>query len=115
MARPAFLIVIWFRNPANDSSFSDPPVIINNQSVVNITRTENKTLNCEVQGNPRPGFIWINDSSGHVVSYESVLEFINAEDFDTGSYSCNVTSPLGFDSSTIVIRVTSKFDLHHVF
>ena len=115
MARPALLIVVWFRNPPNDSSFSDPPVIINNQSVVSITRAENKTLNFEVQGNPRPNFIWINESSGYVLSNESVLELINAKDSDTGGYSCNVTSPLGSDSYTILIRVTSKFDLHHVF
>ena len=80
------------------------------------------TLPCTSRGSPPDTFTWRKDN-GPVLQSTSIttLNHTNAMavfrvDYsidsvttsDSGTYTCNVTNPIGSDSATITVNVTSK-------
>ena len=80
------------------------------------------TLSCTSQGSPPDTFTWRKDNSTVLQSTTTPVNYNNnnsavfrADYFidsvtisDSGTYTCTVTNPIGNDSATITVTVTSK-------
>ena len=84
------------------------------------------TLSCTSRGSPPDTFIWRNDngtvlqSTTTPVTYNNNNAVFHADYFidtsvtisDSGTYTCTVTNPIGSDSATITVIVTSKLRIN---
>ena len=83
-------------------------------------------LSCTSRGSPPDTFTWRKDNDPTVlqstsitaVDYTSTSAVFRADysinsitTSDSGTYTCNVTNPIGSDSGTITVVVNSKFNL----
>ena len=82
------------------------------------------TLSCTSRGSPPDTFTWRKDNDLTVIQSNSItaLDYTRTSavfraDYsidsvttsDIGTYTCNVTNPIGSNSATITIDVISKF------
>ena len=96
-------------------------------STVIVTVNSSLTLSCTSRGSPPDTFTWMKDGNQTVlqstsitaVDYTSTSAVFRADysidsvtASDNGTYTCNVTNPIGNDSATITVIVISKFLIH---
>ena len=80
------------------------------------------TLSCTSRGSPPDTFTWRKDNGSVLQSTTIPVTYTNTSavfraDYsidnvttsDSGTYTCNVTNPIGSDSATITVVVASKF------
>ena len=91
-------------------------------SIVTINVGDPLTLSCTSQGSPPDTFTWRKDNGPLIqstnitaVDYNSTSAVFRANYFiasvttsDSGTYTCNVTNPIGSDSATITVVVIGK-------
>ena len=90
-------------------------------SPVTVTIGSSLTLSCFSKGSPPDTFTWRKDNDPTVLQSTSItaVDYISAvfrADYsidsvttsDRGTYTCNVTNPIGSDSTTITIVVIGK-------
>ena len=78
-------------------------------------------LSCTSRGSPPDTFTWRKDNGPVLQSTTTPVTYNNNSavfraDYsidsvttsDSGTYTCNVTNPIGSDSTTITVKVTSK-------
>ena len=106
------------------SLYTAAPVIDTpSSSTVTVTISSSLTLSCTSQGSPPDTFTWrkhnnptvLQSTSITAVDYTSTrAEFCadysiaSVTTSDSGTYTCTVTNPIGSDSATITVVVTSK-------
>ena len=86
------------------------------------------TLSCTSRGSPPDTFIWRKDnvpvlqSTTTLVTYNANSAVFRADysisrvtTSDNGTYTCNVTNPIGSDTATITVIVTGKSLIHKVY
>ena len=90
---------------------------------------ENVTFLCQAVGEPVPDISWYfndvminvsdNSSKYMIVSrslnkttYESTLTGYNVTSSDVGTYTCNASNIIGSATSSGILSVTSKIDIH---
>ena len=93
-------------------------------STVTVNVGDPLTLSCTSRGSPPDTFTWRKDNDPTVlqstsitaVDYTSTSAVFRADysidsvtTSDSGTYTCTVTNPMGTDSATITVVVTSKF------
>ena len=81
------------------------------------------TLNCTSSGSPPDTFTWRKDNSSTVLQSTSIttVDYTNTSAMfraeysidnvtasDSGTYTCNVSNPIGSDSATITVVVIGK-------
>ena len=95
---------------------------------VNVNVSSSLTLSCTSRGSPPNTFTWSKDSvptvlqstSITVVNYTNTSAVFRADysidsvtTSDSGTYTCNVTNPIGSDSTTITVVVISKLLINY--
>ena len=110
----------------HSSLYSAAPLIDTPSSfTVSVNAGNPLTLSCTSRDSPPDTFTWRKDNDPTVLQFTS----ITAEDYtstnavfradysiasvttsDSGTYTCNVTNPIGSDSSTITVVVNGKFN-----
>ena len=97
----------------------DPP----SSSIVTVAVGSFLTLSCTSRGSPPDTFTWRKDSGPIVpsmnitnVTHTDTSAVFRADYFissvttsDNGTYTCNVTNPIGSDSETITVNVYGKY------
>lgn len=72
--------------------FSDSPAFITRPSSVSATHGDRVTLQCKVNSNPKPTYVWYHAlRPDHVVSYSSNFTFI-ANEVTSGEYVCRASA-----------------------
>ena len=92
-------------------------------STVTVNVGDPLTLSCTSRGSPPDTFTWIKDNDPTVlqstnitaVNYTNTSAVFRANysidsvtTSDSGIYTCNVTNPIGSNTATITVAVTSK-------
>ena len=92
-------------------------------STVTVNVGSSLTLSCTSRGSPPDTFTWRKDNNSTVLQSTSITavnhtrnsavfradySIDNVTTSDSGTYTCNVTNPIGNDSATIIVNVTSK-------
>ena len=92
-------------------------------STVTVNVGDSLTLNCTSRGSPPDTFTWMKDGNQTVlqstsittVDYTSTSAVFHADysidnvtSSDIGTYTCNVTNPIGSNSTTITVVVIGK-------
>ena len=96
-------------------------------STVTVNVDSPLTLSCTSQGSPPDTFTWRKDSGSVLQSTTTPVTYndnsaVFRADYsidsvttsNSGTYTCNVTNPIGSDSTTITVVVTSKLFIHSV-
>ena len=101
------------------SPMTDTP----SSSTVTVNVGDLHTLSCTSRGSPPDTFTWRKDNDPTVLQSTNItaVDYTNASavfraDYsiasvitsDSGTYTCNVTNPIGSDSATITVDVISK-------
>ena len=108
------------------SLYTAAPVIdtpsSSNRKTVNVG--DPLTLSCTSQGSPPDTFTWRKDNDPTVLQSTSITavdhtstsavfranySIDSATTSDSGTYTCNVTNPIGSSNATITVNVTSKY------
>ena len=79
------------------------------------------TLSCTSRGSPPDTFTWRQDNgpvlqsttspviyNNTVAVFHANYSIVNVTISDGGTYTCNITNPIGTASATITVTVTSK-------
>ena len=106
------------------SLYTAAPVIDTpSSSTVTVTIGSSLTLSCTSRGSPPDTFTWRKDNDPIVLQSTSITaidytninamfraeySIVNVATNDSGTYMCTVTNPIGSDSATITVVVTSK-------
>ena len=90
-------------------------------STVTVDFGSSLTLSCTSRGSPPDTFTWRKDNGLELQSTTTPVTYndnsaVFRADYsidsvtisDSGTYTCNVTNPIGSDSTTITVNVTSK-------
>ena len=94
-------------------------------STINVNLGDPLTLNCTSQGSPPDTFTWMKNgvpvtqsTSITEVTYNDTSAVFRADysidntaTSDSGTYTCNVTNPIGSDNATITVVVISKLSI----
>ena len=87
------------------------------------------TLNCTSRGSPPDTFTWRKDNDPTVLQSTSITEVTynansavfradysinNVTTSDSGTYTCNVTNPIGSDSAIITVDVLGMYIATHI-
>ena len=95
-------------------------------STVTVDFGSSLTLSCTSRGSPPDTFTWRKDNDPTVLQSTSIIAVDHTStsavfraDYsidsvttsDSGTYTCNVTNPIGSDSTTITVIVISKLML----
>ena len=67
------------------------------------------TLECNATGNPVPSIGWIMESTGIVVSINSILILSNISRNASGVYQCIAMNSIGNDTKNCTVDVYCKF------
>ena len=100
-----------------------PVVYTSSSSAVIVTIGSFLTLSCFSKGSPPDTFTWMKDNDPTVLQSTSIAAVIHTSTSavfranysidsvttsDRGTYTCNVTNPIGSDSTTITTVVIGK-------
>ena len=90
-------------------------------STVTVNASNPLTLSCTSRGSPPDTFTWRKDNDLRSTSFTSMGAYTNTSavfraDYsiasvttsDSGTYTCNVTNPIGSDDATITVTVIGK-------
>ena len=102
----------------------DPP----SSSTVTVVVGSPLTLSCTSRGSPPDTFTWRKDSgpilrstSITTVTHTSTSAVLHADYYinsvttsDSGTYTCNVTNPIGSDSETITVTASKIICLRYI-
>ena len=109
-----------------------PVIDTSSSSTITIPLGSYLTLSCTSQGSPPDTFTWRKDNDPTVLQSTSItaVDHTNTSavfraDYsidsvttsDSGTYTCNVTNPIGSDSTTITVEVTCTYiiALYHIY
>ena len=76
-----------------------------------VTEGNNATLFCNATGYPVPNIVWINASSGNVVSRTKTLPITAITRSESGNYTCHASNEIGNDTQPCEIDVYCKLHL----
>ncbi|VDL74392.1 unnamed protein product [Nippostrongylus brasiliensis] len=92
------------------------PVVIKSIRDTEVARKQDLRLECHASGHPAPEFIWYKDGDEIIPAddrvqitndgYMSRLTIADVESDDRGSYTCEVSNPLGTSKTTADVAVT---------
>ena len=124
--RSEYLNLYFLSLDHRSSLYTAPPMIDTpSSSAVTVTVGDPLTLSCTSRGSPPDTFTWRKDNDPTVlqstnitaVDYTSTYAVFRADypiasvtTSDSGTYTCNVTNPIGSDRVTITVVVNSKFN-----
>ena len=123
MEEVSHLIYIPLLNHLSSLYTAAPVIDTTSSSTVTVAVDSSLTLSCTSRGSPPDTFIWWKDNDQTVlqstsitaVDYTSTSAVFRADysidsvtTSDSGTYTCTVTNPIGSDSATITVAVTSK-------
>ena len=111
-------------NPLSSYCIAAPVMSIPSSSTVIVAIGSLLTLSCISQGSPPDTFTWRKDNDPTVLQSTSITavnytntsavfradySIDNVTTSDSGTYTCNITNPIGSDSATITVVVNCKF------
>ena len=123
MEEVSHLVYISSLNHLSSLYTAAPVIDTPSSSTVTVNVGDHLTLNCTSQGSPPDTFTWRKDNNSTVlqstnitaVNYTSTSAVFRANYSiasvtisDNGTYTCNVTNPIGSDTATITVVVIGK-------
>ena len=95
---------------------------LSSSSNITVAVGDSLTLSCTSQGSPPDTFMWRKDNDPTVLEtnftavnhtstsavFRTNFSIDNVTASDSGTYTCNVTNPIGNDSTNITVVVISK-------